>query len=76
MEVRALQDIGLSPAEILTMMTRDAAIYLGRGDELGTIEKGKRADLLIVRGNPLEDLSALRNVVVVVKNGTILIDKR
>jgi len=76
MEVRALQDIGLSPAEILTTMTRDSAVYLGRGDELGTIEKGKRADLLIVRGNPLEDLSALRNVVVVIKNGTILIDKR
>ena len=76
MEVQALQDIGLSPADILTMMTRDSATYLGRGDELGTIEKGKRADLLIVRGNPLEDLSALRNVIIVVKNGAILIDKR
>jgi imidazolonepropionase-like amidohydrolase len=76
MEVRALQDIGLSPAEILTMMTRDSAIYLGRGDELGAIEAGKLADLLIVNGNPLEDISTLRNVVLVVKGGTVLVDKR
>jgi imidazolonepropionase-like amidohydrolase len=76
MEVRALEDIGLSPSEILAMMTRDSAVYLGRGDEIGTIEKGKRADFIIVRGNPLDDLSALRNVIVVAKNGTILIDKR
>jgi imidazolonepropionase-like amidohydrolase len=76
MEVRALQDIGLSSAETLTMMTRDSAIYLGRGDELGTIEAGKLADLLIVNGNPLEDISTLRNVVLVVKGGTVLVDKR
>jgi imidazolonepropionase-like amidohydrolase len=76
MEVRALQDIGLSPTQILTTMTRDSAIYLGRGDELGTIEAGKLADLLVVQGNPLEDLSALRNVVLVVKGGSVLVDKR
>jgi imidazolonepropionase-like amidohydrolase len=76
MEVLALQDIGLSPGEILTTMTRNSARFLGRENELGTIEEGKRADLLIVRGNPLEDLSALRNVVVVVKDGTVLVDKR
>jgi imidazolonepropionase-like amidohydrolase len=76
MEVRALQDIGLSPEEILTTMTRGSAIYLGRENELGTIAEGRLADLLIVDGNPLEDLPALRRIVVVVKDGAVLIDKR
>ena len=76
MEVQALQDIGLTPEEILTTMTRNSAIYLGRENELGTIAEGKLADLLIVAGNPLEDLSALRKVVVVIKDGTVLVDKR
>ena len=76
MEVRAFQDIGLTPEEILTTMTRNSALYLGRENELGTIAEGKLADLLIVAGNPLEDLSALRKVVVVIKDGTVLVDKR
>jgi imidazolonepropionase-like amidohydrolase len=76
MEVQALRDIGLSAGEILTMMTRDSAIYLGRENELGTVEPGKLADLLIVNGNPLEDLAALRNVVAVVKDGMVVVDNR
>jgi imidazolonepropionase-like amidohydrolase len=76
MEVQALQDIGLSPEQILTTMTRDSAIYLGRDKELGTIEKDKLADLLIVQGNPLQDVSALQKVVVVVKDGALLVDNR
>ena len=76
MEVQALQDIGLSPEQILATMTRDSAIYLGRDKDLGTIAEGKLADLLIVAGNPLEELSALKNVRVVVKDGAVLVDKR
>jgi len=75
-EVQTLRDVGMSPGEILAAMTRDAAIYLGRDRELGGIEEGKLADLVIVKGDPLSDVSALRNVVVVVKGGSILVDKR
>ena len=57
-------------------MTRDAAIYLGRDRDLGSIEEGKLAYLLIVKGDLLSDLSALRDVVIVVKGGSILLDKR
>jgi len=75
-EVQTLRDVGLSPVEVLATMTRDAAIYLGRDRELGAIEEGKLADLVIVKGDPLSDLSALRNVVIVVKGGSILVDNR
>jgi enamidase len=76
MEVQALRDIGFSPGEILTMMTRDSAVYLGRENDIGTIQEGRFADLVIVQGNPLEDLSAIRNVIIVIKDGTVLMDRR
>jgi len=76
MEVRALQDIGFSPEQILTTMTRNSAAFLGRDQELGTIEKDKLADLLIVQGNPLQDLSALQKVVLVIKDGAVVVDNR
>lgn len=76
MEVDAFLDIGLSPEEIIATMTRNSAAYLGREDELGTIETGKYADLLIVDGNPLDDPSALGNVVLVLKEGAVVVDNR
>lgn len=75
-EGKALEDAGLTRAEILRALTQSAARYLFLEDELGTIESGKRADLLVVRGNPLEDLSALGNVVAVVGHGVVLVDHR
>jgi enamidase len=76
LEASALADIGLTPNEIITTMTRDSAIYIGQEDNFGTLEPGKLADILIVDGNPLDDLSALGNVILVIKDGQILIDNR
>ena len=67
---------GLTAEQVLVTLTADAADYLGRSEELGTIEVGKRADLLIVQGDPLADLSALRNVVAVIKDGALIVDYR
>ena len=60
LEIEALHDAGMTPLEVLTAGTRTAAEMLGMADELGTIEVGKHADLLVVAGDPLQDLSLLR----------------
>jgi imidazolonepropionase-like amidohydrolase len=65
---------GIAPEKVLKMATKDAAEHLGT-DALGTIATGKLADLLLLDGDPRADISALRKVVMVVKDGTILIDK-
>jgi enamidase len=65
---------GLSEEAILAAATRNAARALGLGAFVGTLEPGKFADLVIVSGNPLEDISALRNVEVVVKEGVVVIE--
>lgn len=52
---------GLAPLAAIESATRVAADVLGLGDELGTIEKGKLADLVVVAGNPLNDLEILND---------------
>ena len=65
---------GIAPQAILKMATKDAAEHLGT-DAFGTIAPGKLADLILVDGDPTKNISALRNVLVVIKNGTIVFDR-
>jgi imidazolonepropionase-like amidohydrolase len=51
--------VGFSPLEVLTCATKNGAILLGRSHEIGTIEPGKLADLLIVDGDPVTDITVL-----------------
>jgi imidazolonepropionase-like amidohydrolase len=60
---------GFSPLEALQAATIVPARVLGRDRELGSVTVGKRADLLIVDGNPLADIHALRKVRLVVARG-------
>ena len=64
-------ELGLTPAEAIVAATSNAADLLGESDELGTLAAGKRADILIVDGDPLTDIEALGNVVVVIRNGAL-----
>jgi cytosine/adenosine deaminase-related metal-dependent hydrolase len=68
-EIELLGVAGLSPAEALAAATRVPAEMLGLGDEIGTVEVGKRADLVVVRGDPLRDPRALRTVEWTVRDG-------
>ncbi len=68
-EIELLGQAGLSPEAALAAATRTPAAMLGRAHELGTVEVGKRADLVIVRGDPLADLRALRTIRWTVRDG-------
>jgi imidazolonepropionase-like amidohydrolase len=59
--------------EVLEAGTRVSARVCGHGDELGTLEVGKLADLIVVDGDPLEDLQAMSRVTLVIKNGEIAV---
>lgn len=68
-EIELLGAAGLSEYEAIRAATINGAAMLGLAHRLGSIEQGKLADLVLVRENPIEDLSALRKVAWTVKNG-------
>ena len=68
-ELTYLTEAGLSPYEALEAGTRNAAFVLGKSDEFGTIEVGKRADLILLEDNPLEDLSNVQKRIGVMVRG-------
>ena len=67
--------LGCSPMEALLAGTRDAAFAMGMEDKVGTLEEGKFADILVVNGDPLLDISVLQDkerLSVIMKNGEIV----
>ena len=72
MELRLMQEIGLSPLEALRTATINVAEVCGAADQLGTLEPGKLADLIAVPGDPLADLRTLYDVRMVIKGGTVV----
>jgi imidazolonepropionase-like amidohydrolase len=68
-EPKYLVQIGAAPRDALLAVTRHSAELLGLADEIGTLEPGKFADLIAVRGDPLSDITALRNVRMIMKGG-------
>lgn len=69
---RSLSSLGV----IIRAATCDAADYVGLLDDLGTVEKGKLADLLIVDGDPLEDISEIRKIKMVIQAGRIVHERQ
>jgi imidazolonepropionase-like amidohydrolase len=70
-ELEIFVRLGLTPFEALEAATVDAARLLDLAGEIGTIEPGKRADLVILRDDPLRDISAVRRVDGVVQDGAL-----
>ena len=68
-ELSLLVKAGLSPYEALLTGTRNAAIASGDGDDWGTIEVGKRADMILLADNPLDDIRNAQRIMGVIKAG-------
>lgn len=71
-EMELMVEAGLTAEQVIRAGTRDAAEHLGLLDKLGTVEAGKIADLIIVDGDPLKDISALRHIRFVIQAGRIV----
>jgi imidazolonepropionase-like amidohydrolase len=70
-EVEGLVTNGMTPLQALKAATVNDAKMLGWGDRLGAVQKGFYADLVAVRGDPTKDITAIRQVDLVMKNGTV-----
>ncbi len=67
---------GATTWQTLLAATKNGADICGRGSDLGTVEVGKIADLMVVSGNPLEDIENLSQLLLVLKEGRIVADHR
>ena len=63
---------GMTPTQALASATIDAATCIGYEDQIGTLEKGKSADMIAVHGDPTEDISILRLGDFVMREGCVL----
>jgi len=64
-----LVEAGLSPMDAIVAATRNGALALRKGEEMGTVEPGRVADLMLVSANPLEDVRNLRKIDRLMLNG-------
>jgi len=71
-EMRLLEEAGLTPMQAIQAATSWGMEAWGKSKEVGTIEPGKRADLVILNRNPLEDLAATRDISQVIQGGKVV----
>ncbi|MEZ4992518.1 MAG: amidohydrolase family protein [Saprospiraceae bacterium] len=71
-EMLAMQDAGMSAAQILQASTINGAKVLDKDSDLGSVEDGKIADLILLNANPLDDIRAVQDVAYVIKSGQLM----
>lgn len=75
MEFGLMTDLGMAPSAALLAGTREAAKLLGVDSDSGTLEAGKRADIVAVPGNVLQDIHATEHPLFVMKGGVVVVQK-
>ncbi len=71
-EMELLAAAGIPPLDIIRIATLNAAKFLGKEDQLGSIEEGKRADLVLLNADPSADINNAKDIHMVIKNGRII----
>ena len=71
-ELELLVGGGITPADAIVICTRNAARFLGKLDELGTIETGKMADLVLLTADPTVDINNAKRIEMVIKDGQVI----
>src|SRR3546814_15040149 len=68
-EVELLVEAGFTPVQAIEIATLNGARFMGVDQEIGSIDAGKAADLVLVKGNPASNIKDIENVVLVFKDG-------
>jgi imidazolonepropionase-like amidohydrolase len=71
-ELKLLVDAGIPPLEVIRIATHNAAVALRRGHEFGTVRPDRRADLIVLDKNPLDDITNTRAIRLVLQRGEIV----
>ncbi len=71
-EIKLMKEAGMSNMDIIQAATKNAAYICGMESQLGTLEAGKIADIIVVREDPLKELEALEDLYMVIHNGSIV----
>lgn len=71
-ELELLADAGIPPLEVIRIATLNGAIFLGKERELGSIEEGKIADLVLLSADPVENIHNTREILEVIKGGQLI----
>lgn len=74
-EMEVMSEAGISNADVLKIATINGAEAIGWGDRIGSIEVSKLADLMVIKGNPLDEIQNTRSVHTVIKGGVIFDSK-
>ena len=70
--IEGLVELGMTPAEAIVAGTKNGALAAGKLQDFGTLEAGKFADLLILNGDPLADISNIRKLESIMKEGQLI----
>jgi imidazolonepropionase-like amidohydrolase len=71
-ELELLVVAGISPLDVIRIATYNSAVFLGKADQLGSLETGKLADLVLLSKDPSVDINNAKSIVLVMKNGRIV----
>jgi imidazolonepropionase-like amidohydrolase len=71
-ELELLAASGIAPLEVIKIATYNSAVFLGKADQLGSVDAGKLADLVLLSKDPTVDINNAKSIVFVMKNGQII----